>query len=277
MLPPLTSADSRCSHGARYDPGMDRLDRYVSILRNLGTDISESTTLLDFGCGDGSLVKSATSRGIDAYGCDVDFEQGHQDKDRLGELLAANRIRQIEIGSRPVLQGLSPPTSEHYRLPFDDHTFDVVISDQVLEHVSNFPEVVTELHRVMKPGGVFLHFFPSKFAVIEGHTKILFGGAFNPDWWLRFWANTGIRMWHQEKLTAKETAAFNRAYLDNRVNYLKKSDYIAYFGNSFRVKFVESELLKIHKKARIFLLPGFYANFWQRIMYGVRLDDSSKI
>ena len=38
-------------------------------------------------------------------------------------------------------------------LPFDDETFDVVISHHVIEHVSNTDQFVSEIHRVLKTGG----------------------------------------------------------------------------------------------------------------------------
>ncbi|TSC72509.1 MAG: methyltransferase family protein [Parcubacteria group bacterium Gr01-1014_70] len=40
-------------------------------------------------------------------------------------------------------------------LPYADNSFDVVIADQILEHVEGDPqEAVDEIHRVLKPGGI---------------------------------------------------------------------------------------------------------------------------
>ncbi len=38
-------------------------------------------------------------------------------------------------------------------LPFDDNTFDVILCNHVLEHIPDDKKAMTELHRVMKPGG----------------------------------------------------------------------------------------------------------------------------
>lgn len=38
-------------------------------------------------------------------------------------------------------------------LPFKDNSFDVVITHHVIEHVSNTDRFVTEIYRVLKPGG----------------------------------------------------------------------------------------------------------------------------
>ncbi len=41
-------------------------------------------------------------------------------------------------------------------LPFDDTSFDSIFSSEVFEHVFNLPEILDELHRVLKPGGHML-------------------------------------------------------------------------------------------------------------------------
>jgi SAM-dependent methyltransferase len=40
-------------------------------------------------------------------------------------------------------------------LPFADNSVDLVITQEVLEHVGDFHELVDEIHRVLKPGGAF--------------------------------------------------------------------------------------------------------------------------
>ncbi|HKU16470.1 MAG TPA: class I SAM-dependent methyltransferase [Steroidobacteraceae bacterium] len=47
-------------------------------------------------------------------------------------------------------------------LPFADATFDVVFCDNVLEHLPDPLRVFREIHRVLKPGGVFLAKTPNK-------------------------------------------------------------------------------------------------------------------
>lgn len=45
-------------------------------------------------------------------------------------------------------------------LSFADNTFDVVLSNQVMEHIMDESKFLTELLRVLKPGGLFLLNFP---------------------------------------------------------------------------------------------------------------------
>jgi SAM-dependent methyltransferase len=47
-------------------------------------------------------------------------------------------------------------------IPFEDASFDLVLSDNVLEHLNNPGEVFTEINRVLKPNGLFLIKTPNK-------------------------------------------------------------------------------------------------------------------
>lgn len=46
------------------------------------------------------------------------------------------------------------------RLPFDDASFDIVVSCDVLEHVQDMARSLDEIRRVLKPGGAFIGFVP---------------------------------------------------------------------------------------------------------------------
>lgn len=52
------------AHAARFDV----LRR---MLAALGTPLAPTTKLLDFGCGEGHLVRAALAQRLDAYGCDL--------------------------------------------------------------------------------------------------------------------------------------------------------------------------------------------------------------
>ncbi len=45
---------------------------------------------------------------------------------------------------------------------FQDNTFDIVFSDNVLEHIDNPTTFLKEIHRVLKPGGFFINKTPNK-------------------------------------------------------------------------------------------------------------------
>ena len=49
------------------------------------------------------------------------------------------------------------------RLPFGDSSFDYVICSEVLEHIIEFEEVIEEINRILKPGGIFQQVFRNFF------------------------------------------------------------------------------------------------------------------
>jgi len=61
-------------------------------------------------------------------------------------------------------------------LPFEDNTFDAVLSDWVLEHVSAPDQFLREVHRVLKKGGVFLFRTPNSWYYVAIIAKL------TPDW-----------------------------------------------------------------------------------------------
>src|SRR5215469_11517286 len=151
------------------------------MLAELGFTIQPNMKVLDFGAGEGKLVAFALAQGFDAYGCDLYNIQYSYTLDR----------DPIAVALRE--EGRLRPISTPYQLPFEDSSIDVVISDQVFEHVLNYPQAIEELRRVMRVGGVFLHTFPSRYRVIEAHIFVPLASIFRPRWWLWLWALLGVR------------------------------------------------------------------------------------
>ena len=110
----------------------------------LGLRLSPGATILDFGCGIGSSVRALLAQGYDAYGVDV-LEYWDRDFDKYWL-----------IGDKPpaeVADRLKLADPANYRLPFEDGTFDFCFSDQVFEHIFDYKTTMSEIVRVLKPGG----------------------------------------------------------------------------------------------------------------------------
>jgi SAM-dependent methyltransferase len=56
--------------------------------------------------------------------------------------------------------------------PFETGSFDVVISNQVLEHVSEIETFCSESYRVLRPGGFAVHIFPTRRMLLEPHLLV---------------------------------------------------------------------------------------------------------
>ncbi len=136
------------------------MSAYYTYIVQLAKRLSkaEYPKALDYGCGGGEIVKGAVEAGIDCYGVDVFYEGGSLREAAAAAGLLGNRIFEMK--------------DEH--IPMEDGQFDVVVSNQVFEHVDDFAGPLAEIDRVLKPGGVFINVFPSAQVWREGHIGIPF-------------------------------------------------------------------------------------------------------
>ncbi len=78
---------------------------------------------------------------------------------------------------REVFDGYDFVQVDDARLPFDDESFDVVVSNHVLEHVGDVDDQVVHLRdirRVLRPDGVAYVSVPNRWRVIEPHFHMPF-------------------------------------------------------------------------------------------------------
>ncbi len=179
--------------------------RQARILRHLVEEAGlplEGARVLDFGCGRGEIVRNLLDLGIQAEGFDL---LGLEDEEPAPSPLPIQRLRWAP--------GMP------YRLPFEDGRFDAVVSNQVLEHVMDWPGVMAELRRITRPGGVGVHLFPPRWAPLEHHVFVPLAGAFRNRPWLWIWAQVGIRNAFQKGLPPGEVVDLNHGYLRDHTTY----------------------------------------------------------
>lgn len=101
--------------------------------------ISPDCTLLDVGAGAG-IIKSMNFRGNTRFVCGVDLDP--------------------RVLENPFLDGAH--IADASELPFLDASFDVVIADNVMEHLDQPEQVFREIARVLMPGGRLLFKTPNR-------------------------------------------------------------------------------------------------------------------
>lgn len=182
---------------------------YGAILESRGRALSPDSMILDFGCGSGRHTYEYLDAGFhNAFGYDV------QNYVRLRTPADRDRFR---FDPRPRQANGYPLMTE---IAWSDDSFDFVCATQVFEHVADQELAYREIHRVLKPGGVFLNIFPSRWRPFEVHTNIPFGGVFTSRPYLKLWAALGVRGANQETFSAAEVVDANRALATHGVNYL---------------------------------------------------------
>ncbi len=72
-------------------------------------------------------------------------------------------VAAIEITASAYSQSRLFPVVDYdgSHIPFEDGTFDIVFSSNVLEHVLDLPRMYAEIRRVLKPGGYCIHVLPT--------------------------------------------------------------------------------------------------------------------
>jgi SAM-dependent methyltransferase len=100
--------------------------------------------VLDMGCGGGRHAFEAWRRGATVVA--LDYSEGELKDVRgvVGAMLAAGELASESGGT---------VNGDALRLPFADATFDVVIASEVLEHLWDDERAISELVRVLAPGG----------------------------------------------------------------------------------------------------------------------------
>ena len=94
----------------------------------------KNAVVMDAGCGNGNYIIDE-NRDVIAWAAGVDVS-----KDFTKNNICLDEIQEASLES----------------LPFEDNSFDVVVSLWVLEHLENPSKVFKEISRVLKPDGVFM-------------------------------------------------------------------------------------------------------------------------
>ena len=124
------------NHGDNWDNQFFR-ERILEVLAS--NEPPGSKTVLDLGAGAG-IIEQMNFKGIAGRVCGVDPDPRVMDNPYLDE------------GK----EGFGE------KIPYPDSSFDMVFSVNVLEHLENPEEVFAEVHRTLKPGGIFLVKTPNK-------------------------------------------------------------------------------------------------------------------
>ena len=144
------------------------LEIIISNIKKLGiSDIN----ILDVGCGNGGNVQLLKELGYNAFGIDVAFKEGPY----LNELVTHGLIRKIIFDGE---ERRDLDEKSEYVWPNFGLQFDLIASRAVIEHVKNLDQFVLQLSTHLKEGSFSIHYYPSKYSLIECHTGVPFGAFF---------------------------------------------------------------------------------------------------
>ncbi|MFD4367361.1 class I SAM-dependent methyltransferase [Rhodococcus sp. NPDC058521] len=102
--------------------------------------------VIDIGAGAGRHSFELYRRGADV----IAFDQNVEELADVEKMF----IAMAEVGEAPVGASAKVQVGDALNLPYEDASFDVVLISEVLEHVPEDVRAISELTRILKPGGV---------------------------------------------------------------------------------------------------------------------------
>jgi SAM-dependent methyltransferase len=206
--------------------------------------------ILDYGCGQGQTVALARTHGLDMWGADTfaGFFAGWADTLTPG---SRDRVRKIENG----------------RADYPDNYFDLAISNQVLEHVSDPEAVISDIHRMVRPGGTFIAAFPVIETWYEGHVGLYFGHRFKPGparhTFFDLSHRLGFGLYRAAFKTRSEWLDFAESFLDDSCFYYPRRRLMRAFQKTFGGPIEDMSLHYMRERlgTRVQLIPPALLRF----------------
>ncbi len=178
--------------------------------------ITKGETILDLGCGRGvDTLEAARLSGPKGAAVGLDLTQAMVEKAVLNA---------AEQG----ITNASFVCGDIENLPFEDDSFDAVISNCVINHARDKTRVYREIYRVLKPGG--------RFVVSDAVTKVPLPESVknDPEAWAQCF---GGAVTEREYFDSIYSAGFDRLEIKNRREYLKNNyDFISLTIQAFKIQ-----------------------------------------
>jgi ubiquinone/menaquinone biosynthesis C-methylase UbiE len=204
--------------------------------------ICKNLTVLDLGSGEGgtSIIFSEQNK---VAGYDVNLIRLERQKDQLNDYLLTN--------------------GDALKLSFKENSFDLIILQDVIEHIPDVKLLINEVLRVLKPGGIVYISTPNKYSI--------FNFIADPHWGLPI-----VSILNRESIRKYFLKFYRKNEQDRRdiPRLLSLKDIQEYFGNYFEIN-IETK----HSVQQ--LLSGnkgiVWSNFHLNIIKLIRIIKAGKI
>jgi SAM-dependent methyltransferase len=174
----------------------------------------ETKKVLEIGSGLGvNHIVWTKSYGIDGYGIEPDaigFESSYKISKELIQFNGLNPEKIIDAVGECI--------------PFDNDSFDIVYSTNVLEHVQNPGKVIDEALRVLKPGGTMQIVYPNYHSYFDGHYAV-----FHPPLIFK-----GFFPWYVKSIWGRDPEFANTLRTELNIFWTKKR--LKYLKTKYQIK-----------------------------------------
>lgn len=195
------------------------------------SDYHHPVKLLDIGCGNGELIayllhnlrELEPSLIFEIYGLDV-MDHGVQAQGFLQTTLDRLKAEFSDIQWENRIMGITAQD----KWPYSDNYFDFIVSNHVLEHVSNHNKFFQEIQRTLSNNGWSAHLFPVNECLYEFHLNLpLAHRILNHDFlvtYIRTLSKMGLGKWRKHNnskdITLDQYAERHADLLQSYTNYI---------------------------------------------------------
>lgn len=118
---------------------------FLDIIKKCNLYSKKNISILDLGCGDGHFIRMLQNEGFkNIYGLDISTTR-------------IARARQMTgLGPKKIKKSLAEKAS------FGDNYFDLIICSEVIEHIEKPKDILLEIKRLLKKGGIFILSTPNE-------------------------------------------------------------------------------------------------------------------
>lgn len=149
--------------------------KIVSILKDASKIKLDKLNLLDVGCAAGIISMYLSRYFREVVGTDIDEEAIHQAKKIKGKNLSFKLL------------------NSDGTFPFKKNSFDVIVANQIYEHVGKTKLLIKEINRVLKPNGICFFGAGNRLVIKDAHYPSLPFVSWIPVWL----ANYYVRIFNQ--------------------------------------------------------------------------------
>ena len=207
----------------------DRKVSHSRVEQLISEEISKRDRILDLGCAEGPYAHIFTDE-IESYGFDG-----------CSKRLLLNENNALNKGYNALIIG------NGLKLPFADASFDIVICTEVIEHVTETRQLITEINRVLKKGGKLIVSTPNLVS-LGNRIGMVFGKGlnFNTFGFLRngFYPLTP---WREGEITGKQCSFMS-------IRYPEQPLHVRFFTFESLMKFLNKCGFKVEKEVGIDLM-----------------------
>ena len=218
-------------------------DKFLRVIISLSKNFEDKKNIkiLDWGCGKGELVDYLKDNNFNCYGVEISKLKMYQKSTEYKN----------DISEKIFLINADNKTD------FESDYFDIIITNQVIEHIENKDSFLFEINRILKKGGISYNILPAKYRINEVHLKMPFVHWFPKNIFRKyiifFFSLFKFNHWPEcVDSEFKDKVNYYYSYSINKTFYLDANKLFNKFKNSgfyvidqpIKVKFLNNVFLK---------------------------------